>query len=126
MKKSNAPAAAEPVSVKIHRNSGAAPAPLVAQLMAGQTLPFEVTVTHNHLRPLTVPSSGLSTVLEPAKQHTVKVKSADQAWLLVTDLAEFAHMANNDNDDFAVIVAPGVVPAAETAAAPAINEEAAQ
>ena len=103
--------------VTINRTAGKAPRALAEAIVAGQdTYPFNVTVSHQGNFPLVVPSTGLSAELAPGEQATVKVKSFEQAWLLVTDFAEFADRAGDDNEEFATIVPPPV--AKETSAKP--------
>lgn len=99
------------MTVKIDRNAGSAPRPLVEALVAGQSYPFLATLAHKNTQPLVVPSSGINTPIAPGEPVKVKVKSFDQAWLLVTDLAELAHRADNDVPDFAELVAAEVVEA---------------
>jgi len=96
------------MTVTINRKSGSAPRPLAEKLVAGQSLPFVASLTHKHSKPLVVPSSGINTPIAPGEAVSVKVKSFDQAWLLVTDLSEMANRAGSDADDFAVLVAPEV------------------
>ncbi|QSL90445.1 hypothetical protein [Pseudomonas atacamensis] len=92
-------------AVTINRAAGKAPRELADAIVAGQkTYPFNVTVSHQGNFPLVVPSTGLSTELAPREEATVKVKSYEQAWLLVTDFAEFADRAGNDSEEFATIV----------------------
>ena len=112
------------MTVKINRTSGKAPQELVAALVAGQTFPFVVTLTHTNTFPLVVPSTGLNTTIAPNTPVSVKVKKADQAWVMITDLAELAHRADNDAEDFATIVAPVVASAVAEAQAPAVEEPA--
>jgi len=97
------------MTVKIDRNAGSAPRPLAEALVAGQSFPFLASLTHSNKKALVVPSSGINTPIAPGEPVQVKVKSLDQAWLLVTDLAELAHRAGNDAEDFAVLTAPKVV-----------------
>lgn len=99
------------MTVKIDRQAGKAPRPLVEALVAGQQYPFLASLTHKNKKPVVAPSSGINTPIAPGEPVQVKVKSFDQAWLLVTDLAELAHRAGNDAADFAVLAAPKVVKA---------------
>lgn len=98
------------MTVKIDRNSGKAPRELVLLLVAGQAYPFLAQLQHKNTKPLVVPSSGINTPIAPGEPVKVKVKSLDQAWMLVTDLAELAHRADNSADDFATLTANAVVP----------------
>ena len=104
------------MTVKIDRKAGKAPRPLAEALVAGQAFPFHATLTHKNKTPLVIPSSGINTPIAPGAPVQVKVKSLDQAWLLVTDLAEMAHRAGNDAEDFAVLVAPAVAKVVKTKA----------
>lgn len=97
------------MTVKIDRKAGSAPRPLVEALVAGKAPPFLVSLTHKNKKPLVVPSSGINTPIAPGTPVKVKVKSFDQAWLLVTDLAELAHHAGYNGEDFAVLTYPDVV-----------------
>lgn len=99
------------MTVKIDRHAGKAPRPLAEAFTAGQSYPFLASLTHSDKKPLVVPSSGINTPIAPGEPVKVKVKSFDQAWLLVTDLAELAHRAGNDAEDFAVLAAAEVVEA---------------
>lgn len=89
------------MTVKIDQNAGRAPRPLAEALVKGQASPFLVSLTHKNSKPLVVPSSGINTPIAPGAPVTVKVKSFEQAWLLVTDLAELARRAGNEAKDFA-------------------------
>ena len=81
------------MTVKIDRKAGSAPRPLAEALVDGQSFPFLASLTHSSKKALVVPSSGINTPIAPGEPVQVKVKSFDQAWLLVTDLAELAHRA---------------------------------
>lgn len=91
------------MTVKIDRNSGKAPRAIVETLVSGQGYPLLIVLKHKNDKALVIPSSGINTPIEPGIDTPVKVKSLDQAWLLVSDLSEFAHRADNDSDDFAVL-----------------------
>lgn len=104
------------MTVKIDRKAGSDPRPLAEALVKGQEFPFLASLTHSNKKPLVVPSSGINTPIAPGEEVKVKVKSLDQAWLLVTDLAELAHRAGNDSDDFAVLEAPAVAKAGKAKA----------
>lgn len=96
------------MTVKIDRNAGTDPRPLAEALVKGQDYPFLAALTHSNKKPLVVPSSGINTPIAPGVPVQVKVKNFDQAWLLVTDLAELAHRAGNDAAEFAVLEAPAI------------------
>lgn len=102
--------------VTINRAAGKAPRDLALAIVAGQAYPFLAKVTHKCTFPLVVPSTGLPDALPPGEEVTFKVKNFEQAWLLVTDLAEFAHRADDSSSDFATVTPePAVVPPADPA-----------
>lgn len=94
------------MTVKINRHAGKAPGVLVASLVGTLSYPQVVMLQHKNDKPLVIPSSGINTPIEPGVPTPVKVKSLDQVWMLVSDLSEFAHRANNDSEDFAVLARP--------------------
>lgn len=94
------------MTVKINRTAGKAPRPIVNTLVGEKAFPLILVLKHKNDKPLVIPSSGINTPIEPGVATPVKVKSFDQAWLLVTDLSEFAHRADNNSDDFAVLAGP--------------------
>lgn len=94
------------MTVKINRTAGKAPRPIVESLVGGQAFPLILLLTHKNDKPLVVPSSGINTPIEPGVETKVKIKSKDQAWMLVTDLSELAHRADSDAEDFAAFAAP--------------------
>lgn len=81
------------MTVKIDRNSGANPRPLAEALVGDQKYPFQATLKHSNTFPLVVPSSGITGVIRPNESVEVRVRSFDQAWSLVVDLAELAKLA---------------------------------
>lgn len=92
------------MKVLIDRDSGKEPRALVDQLAPeGQEFPLVVSLTHKNELPLVLPSSGINAPLEPNKPHQVKVKSFEQAWLLVTDLSDYAARAGSDDKEYAVV-----------------------
>lgn len=94
------------MTVKINRDSGAAPRELVESLVEGQTYPFQATLVHHNTFPLVVPSAGITTAIAPGVETPVRIRSFDQAWGLVTDLAELATRAENTADDYAELSLP--------------------
>jgi hypothetical protein len=110
------------MKVTIDRHSGKAPRPAAEALVGDSTFPFSVWLTHTNLLPLVVPSSGIYTPLQPNQAYQVKVKSFHQAWLLVTDLSEFAARTDDDSAEYAVLTDAefAVAPAAEVAETPAV------
>ncbi|MDG9809415.1 MULTISPECIES: hypothetical protein [Pseudomonas] len=87
------------MTVKIDRNSGANPRPLAEALVKDQQYPFQATLKHSHTFPLVVPSSGVTGVIPPNEPTQVRVRSFDQAWALVVDLAELATLAERATDE---------------------------
>lgn len=96
------------MTLKINRNSGKAPREVVDQIVSNRTFPITVKLTHKNVLPIVLPSSGINTALPPDVEHAVKIKSHQQAWLLVTDLSEYAARAGSDADDFGVLNVPPV------------------
>lgn len=94
--------------INVKQGDGQAPKALVEKILEGQTLPVVVKLTHKARKGLVIPSSGLADVIPPNEATDVKVRSYDQAWLLVTDLATFAALGNNKAEDFGVIEVPAV------------------
>jgi hypothetical protein len=97
------------MTVKIDSKAGDAPQALVEKLVDGQTFPFVLELKHKHIKALVVPSSGINTPIAPGEAVKVRVRSIDQAWLLVTDLSQLASRAGSDAEDFAELTAPQVV-----------------
>lgn len=94
------------MKVLIDRDSGKEPRALVDQLAPeGQEFPLVVSLTHKNELPLVLPSSGINTPLAPKEPHQVKVKSFEQAWLLVTDLSDYAARAGTEDKEYAVVTA---------------------
>ena len=91
------------MTVTINRNSGDAPREVVEKLVTGQVYPFQATLKHCNTFPLVVPSTGYPDVIAPGAEGQVRIRSFDQAWSLVTDLAQLASNANNDAAQYAVI-----------------------
>lgn len=92
------------MKVLIDRDSGKEPRALVDQLAPeGQEFPLVVSLTHKNELPLVLPSSGINTPLAPNAPHLVKVKSFEQAWLLVTDLSDYAARVGSDDKEYAVV-----------------------
>ena len=108
------------MTVKVNQQAGKAPGALVATLVASQPYPFFLALQHKCKKPLVVPSSGINTPIpggaEPVK---VKVRNYDQAWLLVTDLAELARLNGNTDEDFAQLTADPVAAVEVPAETPA-------
>lgn len=112
------------MTVKIDREAGKAPRVLVDALVLGQAYPFLVALEHKSKKPLVVPSSGINTpIASGGEPVTVKVKSYDQAWHLVSDLSALASLAGNEEKDFATLIPAPAVPV-EAPAAPLVEGEA--
>lgn len=107
--------------INVKKGDDQAPKDLVEKILKGQTLPFVVALTHKARKGLVIPSSGISDVIKADTETKVKIRSEDQAWLLVTDLATFARLAGSDDKEFATIEIP--VPAKPKKAADAEGGE---
>jgi len=92
--------------VNVKKGDGQAPKPLVEKILVGQQLPVTVQLTHQARKGLVIPSTGIAEVIPPGVPTAVKIRSADQAWLLVTDLATFAELGNNTAENFGCIELP--------------------
>ncbi|KTT16893.1 hypothetical protein [Pseudomonas parafulva] len=82
------------MTVKINRDSGANPRPLIESLVKGQSYPFVATLKHSNTFPLVVPSAGVTGVIQRDEPTPVRIRSFDQAWNLIVDLAELAKLAS--------------------------------
>ncbi|MDF2792250.1 MAG: hypothetical protein K0S85_3 [Pseudomonas orientalis] len=91
------------VKIEIKRGAGDDPGKLADAICAGQSFPFMATIAHQAVKPLLVPSTGLSAVIQPGEKVEFKVKNFEQAWVLVTDSAALAARYNSDKDDFVTI-----------------------
>ncbi|MGE8046053.1 hypothetical protein ACQKO6_17855 [Pseudomonas monteilii] len=96
------------MQIKIDHTSGDNPRPLVEKLVANRDFPFLVGLQHRNVLPVVVPSSGINAALQPGETHSVKLKSFQQAWCLVTDLSEYASRTNNTAEDYATVTASEV------------------
>lgn len=96
--------------IEIKQGAGDDPSELAQVICAGQKFPVTATITHKAVKPLFVPSTGLSDVIAPGSEGTqFKLKSFEQAWVLVTDGAALAARYNSDEEGFVVIEVPDVV-----------------
>jgi hypothetical protein len=96
--------------IQIKKGDGDDPSKLAAAICAVGVFPFAATITHKSFKPLLVPSTGLNDVIAPGEIAVpFKVKSFEQAWVLVTDSAALAARYNSDAEDFVVIEVPDVV-----------------
>ncbi|WP_426237457.1 hypothetical protein [Pseudomonas sp. TWP3-2] len=96
--------------IEIKQGAGDDPSKLAEAICAGQSYPFMATITHKAVKPLLVPSTGLNEVIAPGAEGVqFKVKSFEQAWVVVTDSAALAARYNSDKKDFVVIEVPDVV-----------------
>lgn len=102
--------------IKIKQGAGDDPGELVASILAGQSLPFMATITHQAVKPLVVPSTGINDVIAPGEAVSFKVKSFEQVWVLVTDSAALAKRYDSTAEDFVVIGVPAVEGVAPIAA----------
>lgn len=95
--------------IEIKKGAGDDPSALAQAICAGQKFPFTATITHKAVKPLFVPSTGLSDVIPPGTDGVqFKVKNFEQAWVLVTDSAALAARWSSDKSDFVVIEVPDV------------------
>lgn len=106
-------AAKEPGSIKVGAASAAKVAEVVQSIVDGQKYPFMAQLGHKSVKPLVVPSTGLVEAIARGNPVEFKVKSFEQAWVVVTDLATLAKRSGNEADDFAEITvsASAVAPA---------------
>lgn len=96
--------------IEIKKGDGDDPSKLAQAICAAGKFPIAATITHKGFKPLLVPSTGLNDVIPPGTESVpFKVKSFEQAWVLVTDSAALAARYNNDEDGFVVIEVPDVV-----------------
>lgn len=93
--------------IKIKQGDCKAPQALAKAIVVGQAFPFTAKLLHKGRKPLVVPSTGIVGLIPPGKAVDVKIKNADQAWLLVTDLATYARLSGSA-EDFAEIEVPEV------------------
>jgi len=94
--------------IKVKQGAGDDPSELVATICAEQKFPVMATITHKAVKPLVVPSTGINDVIKPGEGVQFKLKSFEQAWVLVTDSAALAKRYNSEADDFVVIEVPDV------------------
>lgn len=94
--------------ISIKKGDGAEPAKLAQAIVEGQKFPFVAKLTHKSFKPLVVPSTGVCDVIKPGEPVEFKVKSFEQAWVLVTDCAQLATRYESDEKDFVVIEVPAV------------------
>ncbi|MFJ3685577.1 hypothetical protein [Pseudomonas sp. NPDC090208] len=110
--------------IEINQEAGHDPREKVEAFVKGRSYPFTATLTHKNIKPLVVPSTGVSDVIKPGEPITFKVKNFEQLWVVVTDCATLAQRFKRPEKDFAVLEAEGVAevvaePAAEAASADA-------
>ncbi|POA45552.1 hypothetical protein C1893_23130 [Pseudomonas sp. MPR-ANC1] len=95
--------------IEIKKGDGDDPSELAKAICAIGKFPFTATLTHKAVKPLFVPSTGMSDVIAPGKEGvSFKVKNFEQAWVLVTDSAALASRYNSDEEGFVVIEVPDV------------------
>jgi hypothetical protein len=107
--------------IEIKQGAGDNPSELVAVLCAAQKFPFMATITHKAVKPLVVPSTGINEVIAPGVAVPFKVKSFEQAWVVVTDSAALAKRYGSDLKDFVVIEVQGSGQEAPAPEAPVIE-----
>lgn len=102
---------AEQAAITVGAGSAEKVAEKAALIVLGQKFPFKATLKHKCVKPLLVPSTGLSDVIARESEAEFKIKSFEQAWVLVTDLAALATRYESTVEDFAVITCPPVAKA---------------
>lgn len=90
--------------IKVKRGAGDDPTELVKAIIGDRTLPFMASIRHKAVKPLVVPSTGINDVIAPGEGVPFKVKSFEQAWMVVSDSAALAARFESDEDDFVVVV----------------------
>jgi len=103
--------------IKVGYGDGRMPKALATAIVEGQSFPFDATLTHKAKQSLVVPSSGISSTIPPGEVVKVKIRSLEQAWLMVTDLATLAQTYNSQAEDFAVIEVPDMAEKSKTSKA---------
>lgn len=100
--------------IEVKKGDGAEPREMVEAFIGARTFPFMAKLTHASYKPLVVPSSGINALIPGGAAVEVKVKSFEQAWTLITDLATLAEHSKCKDEVFAEIEAAAVaeVPAA--------------
>lgn len=112
--------------IEVKKGDGAEPRESVEAFIGDRAFPFMAKLTHDSRKPLVVPSSGINTLIPGGAPVDIKIKSFDQVWTLVTDLATLAAHSKSKADVFAEIHAAAEVPAEpEVADEPAIEAPAA-
>lgn len=123
--------------IKIKQGDGAEPGVLAQAIIQGQKFPFVAKIKHAGYKPIVVPSTGLGVVIKPGEELEFKVKSFEQAWLLVTDSATLAQRweyeapakvegeGESEVHGFVTITVPDVAKPEAVAEVPAVAEEAA-
>lgn len=94
--------------IEIKQGDGKEPRELAQSIVQGQTLPFMAKITHKSFKALVVPSTGLVDPIKPGESPAFKIKSFEQAWVLVTDSAALAERYKHDGNDFMTIEVPDV------------------
>lgn len=112
-------AAKAPGSIKVGVGSAEKVAEVAQSIVAGQKYPFIAQLEHKSVKPLVVPSTGLTETIPRGGAVEFKVKSFEQAWVVVTDLAALAKRSGNEAEDFAVITVPVATAAPVQPATPA-------
>lgn len=104
-------AAKAPGSINVGAGSAEKVAEVAQSIVEGQKYPFMAQLGHKSVKPLVVPSTGLVEAIARSTPVEFKVKSYEQAWVVVTDLAALAKRSGNETDDFAVITVPVITAA---------------
>lgn len=89
--------------IEVKKGAGADPRTVVVGFIGERTFPFLARLTHQSRKPLVVPSSGINSLIPGGEGVEVKLKSFEQVWTLVTDLATLAEHSKSKADTFAEI-----------------------
>lgn len=109
------------VVIKLGAASGEKVAELAQAIVEGREFPFEVRLEHKCYKPLVVPSTRHDELIPSGEPVPFKVKSFEQAWVVVTDVAALAKRYGSEAKDFATLTIP---PAPEAPAEQPANETA--
>lgn len=96
-------------------------AELAQAIVEGREFPFEVRLAHKCYKPLVLPSTRHDELIQADETVQFKVKSFEQAWVVVTDVAALAKRYGSEAEDFVTLTIP---PAPETPADQPANETA--
>ncbi|WP_085618740.1 MULTISPECIES: hypothetical protein [unclassified Pseudomonas] len=101
------------VVINLGASSGEQVAKLAQAIVEGRKYPFEVHLAHKCYKPLVVPSTRHDELIHAGETVPFKVKSFEQAWVVVTDVAALAKRYGSEDANFVTLTIP---PAAEAPA----------